>query len=119
MGFEKFMDKVLRPGSGDEDAASAGRSEEEGAREPMSDEQFERHLVERMNALLDEAAERKALHVFADVAAWKLAALGYGCGPAAVGNVLRLFGGYLEKLVEAERAQREAQEARKDVRLPN
>jgi hypothetical protein len=80
---------------------------------------LEQRYVEQMNALLADADEQDALVVFAEVVTWKLAVLAYRCGPAATEDMLRRFGGHLQTLAQQERAQREAEEARKQGRLPH
>lgn len=113
MSFEKFMAKALQPPEDREGRPAPEPAEEIPVHAAMTKAQFERHLIERMNALLVEADERKGLGIFANVVSWKLAVLGHHCGPGATGHIVRLFGGHLEHLVEVERGQREAEAARK------
>lgn len=112
MSFEKFMAQALQA---PEDGKAGTAGEPAGMRQertPLTSAQYETHLIERMNALLQEADERKGLGIFANVVSWKLAVLGHHSGPGATGHILRLFGGHLERLVEVERGQREAEAAR-------
>ena len=120
MSFKKFMARALQP---PEDGEARPASEPAEAMQerasPMTKAQFEKHLIERMNALLEEADERKGLGIFANVVSWKLAVLGHHCGPGATGHIVRLFGGHLEHMVEVERGQREADAVRKRGGLPS
>ena len=119
MSFEKFLAQVLQPPEDGEGRPSPEPAEAVQDRGPMTKVQFERHLIERMNALLEEADERKGLGIFANVVSWKLAVLGHHCGPGATGHIIRLFGGHLEHMVEVERGQREADAVRKRGGLPS
>jgi len=119
MSFEKFMARALQSPEDGEGRPAPEAAEALQGRAPMTKAQFEKHLIERMNALLAEADERKGLAVFANVVSWKLAVLGHHCGPGATGHIVRLLGGHLEHLVELERGQREAEAARKRGDLPS
>jgi len=119
VSFGKFLAQALRPPEEGEARPAPAPAEEIRNRAPMTKAQFERHLIERMNALLEEADERKGLGIFANVVSWKLAVLGHHCGPGATGHIIRLFGGHLEHMVEIERGQREADAARKKGDLPS
>jgi hypothetical protein len=119
VSFEKFLAQVLQPPEDGEGRPSPEPAEAVQDRAPMTKVQFERHLIERMNALLEEADERKGLGIFANVVSWKLAVLGHHCGPGATGHIIRLFGGHLEHMVEVERGQREADAVRKRGGLPS
>jgi hypothetical protein len=119
VSFEKFLARALQPPEDGEGRPGPDPAEAIQDRAPMTKVQFERHLIERMNALLEEADERKGLAIFANVVSWKLAVLGHHCGPGATGHIVRLLGGHLEHLVELERGQRESEAARKRGNLPS
>ena len=120
MSFKKFMARALQPLE-DREARPAPEPAESMQKRasPMTKAQFEKHLIERMNALLAEADDRKGLAVFANVVTWKLAVLCHHSGPGATGHIVRLLGGHIEHLVEVERGQREARAARKRGDLPS
>jgi hypothetical protein len=85
----------------------------------LSPQQVEQRYIEAANALLDDAIERSAVRVLADVLAWKLAVIGYHHGPGATGDVVQKLGFHLVKLDEVARAQQEAEQAAKEGRSAN
>ena len=122
--FKDFLDKVLAPIRAEGDARTGKEAvlpdiAEQVMPQPIPDDELERRYVEAMNALLEDARKRKAVNVFTDVAAWKLAVVAFQCGPHAAGDILRRFGAHLGTLAEADDAQREADAAKEAGRLPN
>jgi hypothetical protein len=118
MNFKRLLDNLTghaRSAQKHEMDARAERHDEG----PHADQALERRYVEQMNMLLEDANQRGALSVFTDVLKWKLAVLAYGCGPAAAGDILARLGGHLCTLADIDKAQREAEEARKSGRLPS
>jgi len=122
--FKSFLEKVLAPIRDEAQAepAPAGSTpprEEQTPPEAVPAHELERRYIEVMNALLTDATERRAVHVFTDVVAWKLAMVAYHFGPGAAGDVVRKLGAHLVKIAAAEEAQREAKQAEKAGRRPN
>jgi len=85
----------------------------------ITHEDLARRYVELMNALLANAEEHRAVNVFTDVVAWKLAVVAYKFGPLAAADVMRKLGSHLAGIAEAEAAQREANEAKEAGQRPN
>ncbi len=85
---------------------------------PQDAKAFEATLLEKMDALLDEAARRRFLPAFANVVTWKLAEMVVHSGPYVAGDVMRLLGQHLCDLAEEAQAAREAQEAKEQGRRP-
>jgi hypothetical protein len=115
--FDSFLAKVLAPIRDESQPAPPGQ--EQTPPEAVPAGELERRYVEVMNALLADATGRSAVNVFTDVAAWKLATVAYRFGPLVASDILRKLGAHLGKIAEAEDAQREANEAAKEGRLPN
>ena len=84
-----------------------------------TDAELEARYVAQLNALVDDAADRRKIPVFVNAAAWKLAVIAHRCGTYAAGDILRLFGEHVCALAEKERAAREAEQARSDGRQPH
>lgn len=103
---------VVDPG-----AQASGASEAPLA--PMTKEELEQRFVGQMNAMLDEADQRRMLPVFANVVSWKLAVLAHRCGPYVTGDVLRYLGHHLAVLAERDAAQREADNAKRKGQRPH
>jgi hypothetical protein len=93
--------------------------EEPKAPEPVSEEELRKRYVEQMNALADDANDRGMLPLLVGVATWKLAAIASACGPVAAGDVVRQLGNHMHAIAVRERAQREADKARAEGRLPH
>jgi hypothetical protein len=86
---------------------------------PLTEDELRERLVEQMNAMARDADKRDMLPVFVQVATWKLAAIGHRCGPIATGDILRQLGWQLTAMEERAQAQREADEARAQGRMPH
>jgi hypothetical protein len=84
---------------------------------PPSVEEYEAKLVEQMNAITRDAQDRRMLHVFVDVATWKLAAIAHHGGIHVAGDIQARLGWHLRQIAEQELAGREAQAARGEGRL--
>ena len=82
--------------------------------------QVEQRYVTAVNVLIDEAFQQDSLPILADVMAWALGRVivGYGT-PAVAGDIMRRLGGYVCDLVERQRAQQEAEKARKEGQKPH
>jgi hypothetical protein len=143
--FKQFLDKVLLPlqgeaGAGQGEAAAgqgaaaaagaatagAGSSQitlpppaQPAAADPVPAAELERRYVAVMNALFTDALERNSPEVFTDIVAWKLATVAYHFGPFATGDIVRKLGAHLETIARAEKAQQEADAAKKEGRRPN
>jgi hypothetical protein len=79
---------------------------------PPSVEEYEARLVEQMNAMTRDAQGRRMLHVFVDVATWKLAAIAHHGGTHVAGDIQARLGWHLRQIAEQELAGKEAQAAR-------
>lgn len=122
--FKTFLEKVLSPTQSDsEPRQQQPESAVDTNQAPDSSDapegEMERRYVEVMNTLLRDAEERQAVHVFADVVAWKLAVVAYRSGPWGAGDILSKLGHYLVSMSEREMAAREAKAAEKAGRRPN
>ena len=82
--------------------------------------QIEQRYVTAVNALMDQAMEGDSVPILADVLAWALGRVivGYGT-PAVAGDIVRRLGGYVCDLAARERAQTEAERARKEGHQPH
>lgn len=89
------------------------------AADPVPAAEVERRYVAVMNALFTDALERNSAGVFTDIVAWKLATVAYHFGPGATGDIVRKLGAHLETIATAEKAQQEADAAKKEGRRPN
>jgi hypothetical protein len=78
-------------------------------------QQVEQRYVTAVNVLVAEALEHDNLPILADVLAWNLGRVivAYGT-PAVAGDILRRLGGYVCDIAERQRAQAEAELARKE-----
>ena len=85
---------------------------------PVSEQELVARYVAQMNAMSEDASERRMLQVFVDVAAWKLATIAYNCGAGVAGDVIRRLGGHLNDIALRADATREAAEAKSQGRLP-
>lgn len=122
--FKSFLEKVLAPIQGEDRTAHAPAEPAAPGEEPAPPEavpanELERRYIEVMNALLTDATERRAVNIFTDIVAWKLAMVAYHFGPGAAGDIVRKLGAHLVTIAEAEQAQREAKQAEKAGRRPN
>lgn len=122
--FKQFLDKVLAPIQREAQIrpAPAGTALTGGHRavpEDLSEREIKQRYVEAINAFYEDALERGATQIFADVLAWKLAAIAYQNGPQAAGDIVRKLGAHLSGIAAAEDAQREAKQSRKAGRRPN
>ena len=122
--FKHFLEKVLAPiqREGQIRPTPAGAAPAGGRRtapEDLSEREIKQRYVQAINAFYEDALERGATQIFADVLAWKLAAVAYQNGPQAAGDIVRKFGAHLSGIAAAEDAQREAKRSRKAGRRPN
>lgn len=85
---------------------------------PTKKDELRSRLVGQINAMADDANDNFLLAVFVEVAAWKLAAIAHRCGPIAAGDVIRQLGNHLYAIADRAEAQREADEAKAQGRLP-
>lgn len=92
---------------------------EREATDALTEDELRERLVEKMNAMADDASKRAMLAVYVQVAAWKLAAIGHCCGPIATGDILQQFGWHMAAFEESARAQREADAARAQGQQPH
>ena len=83
-------------------------------------QRIEQRYLAAANALADDAVEHENLPILADVLAWTLGRVivAYGT-PDAAGDVLRRLGGYVCDLAARQRAQAEAEQARKEGLKPH
>ena len=80
----------------------------------------EQRYLAAVNGLVDDAVKHENLPILADVLAWTLGRVIVGCGtPDVVGDVLRRLGSYVCELAERQRAQAEAEQARKEGLKPH
>ena len=122
--FKSFLEKVLAPIQGEDRTAhapaeSTAPGEEQRPPEAVPAKELERRYIEVMNVLLTDATERRAVNMFTDIVAWKLAMVAYHFGPGAAGDIVRKLGAHLVTIAEAKQAQREAKQAEKAGRRPN
>jgi len=121
--FKQFLDKLLAPIQGDTqtrpDAAGASMGGERTAPEDLSEREIKQRYVQAINVFYEDALERGATQIFADVLAWKLAAIAYHNGPQAAGDIVRKLGAHLSGIAAAEDAQREAKRAKRAGHRPN
>ena len=83
-------------------------------------EQLEARYLAAANALLDDARERDSLRILVDVLVWTLARIIVGrAGSWGAGDVMRQLGNYVCGLVERQRAQAEAEEAKRQGQIPH
>ena len=121
--FTDFLNKVpapIRSESKDESTPISLKIADSPPPEAsISPAELEKRYVEVMNALMTDAQENSAMHVFSDVVTWKLAVVAFHCGPHAAGDILRRIGAHMGHLAEVADAEREAEEAKKVGRQPN
>ena len=104
----------------EDQAASPARAASAQLADCSAVEQAERHYLAVINPLFDEAWQQRQLETFVDVLTWTLARVIAGHDKAYVtGDILRRIGNYTCRIAEANRAEAEAEEARKEGRLPN
>jgi hypothetical protein len=117
--FKQFLDKVLAPIHGGSPAQPVPDTAKSAVPADLKEGEIKQRYVEAINAFYDDALERDATQIFADVLAWKLAAIAYHNGPQAAGDIIRKFGRHLSSIAAAENAQREARQAKRAGRRPN
>ena len=120
--FKSFMDKVIATTAGEadrEDDAPPAQEENPAAVETLSPAQIEQRYVDAANAMHKDATAREAWHLLVDVLTWKLAVIAIGCGPEAAGDIVRRLGTHMKDLAERDRAQREAEQEKKEGRKPH
>ena len=80
----------------------------------------EQRYLAAVNGLVDDAVKHENLPILADVLAWTLGRVivAYGT-PAVAGDLLRRLGGYVCDLAARQRAQAEAEQARKEGLKPH
>ena len=121
--FKEFLDKVLAPirGEAQDQAAPAAivpPPEPKPVVKVPEDELLRRYIAVA-NAVFADSLEHHAVPVFADALAWELAQIAHRYGSQATGDILRKFGNHLQRLATADEAQREADKAKGEGRLPN
>ena len=120
--IKSFEDEADLPVEGEsarlQEAPNESRQEPE-AEEVLSFEEIERRYVVAVNAMHEDACSRQAGAVFVDVLTWKLASIAVTCGAEAAGDIVRRFGGHITRIAESDRAQREAEKAKKEGRKPH
>jgi hypothetical protein len=88
------------------------------ARSPVR--QIEERYVDAVNPLVEDAANHQSLPILADGLTSALARIVNAYGTTAVaGDVIRHLGGYMCDLAERQRAEREAEEARRSGVAPH
>jgi len=85
----------------------------------VPEDELLRRYIAVGNEVYADALEHRAIQVFADALTWELAQIAHHYGSQATGDILRKFGIHLERLVAADEAQREADKAKEEGRLPN
>ncbi len=83
------------------------------------DQRAEAQYQKSLDDLVAEAGEAGQIHVLADGLAWTIARIGFKCGTAATGDILRRIGGYLQSLEVQRQASEQAAKAREEGLLPN
>jgi hypothetical protein len=91
---------------------------------PLADcsaaEQAERHFLSIINPLLSEAYRQGSMETFADVLTWTLARVIANLDKAYVtGDILRRIGNYTCQIANTNRAEAEAEAAKKEGREPH
>ena len=91
---------------------------------PLSDcsaaEQAERRYLAVFNPLLAEAWQQGSMESFVDTLTWTLARVIAGLDkPYVTGDILRRIGNYTCRIADTNRAEAEAETAKKEGRLPN
>ena len=121
--FKEFLDKVLAPvrGEAQDQAAPAAIVLPPEAKPAVAvpEDELRRRYLAVAEAVFADALERRVVPLFADVLAWELAAIAHRYGSPATGDILQKFGIYLERFAASGEAQREADKAREEGRLPN
>jgi hypothetical protein len=84
-----------------------------------SDEQAYRHYLDTLNALVDDASDRRNLRMLADALAWTLARIAVYCGTKATGDIVAYLGKYMIEIEERNEARRELERQREEGRRPN
>ena len=88
--------------------------------ERPTSEQLEARYVEAVNLLFADARKHGSYRILVDVLAWSLARLIVGCaGTWGAGDIMRLLGTYVCKLIERDHAQEEAKRARDEGQRPH
>lgn len=96
------------------DASSAGQPAD-----GTHDQLAEKRYLKTLDDLVADAAEAKRMYILADTLAWTVARIAVGCGIAAAGDVLRRIGGYVGQIETRRQAAEEAEQARREGRLPH
>jgi len=96
----------------------------EGAAVPLADcsaaEQAERHYLSIINPLLSQAHRQDSMEVFVDVLTWTLARVIANLDMAHVtGDILRRIGNYTCQIANTNRAEAEAEAAKKEGHEPH
>ncbi len=121
--FKEFLDKVLAPirGEAQDEALPAAiiLPSEAKAAAAVPEDELRRRYVAVAGAVFADALEHRALPVFADVLAWELAVIAHRYGSPATADIMQKFGAHLERLGAVDEAQREADKAREEGRLPS
>jgi hypothetical protein len=121
--FKDFLDKVLAPIRGEtQNEAAPAAIVPPPEPKPVADvpkDELQRRYTAVVNAVFADSVEHRAMPILADVLAGELARIANRYGALATGDILQKFGSHLQRLTEAEDAQREADKARGEGRLPN
>ena len=120
------MDPTQALGASTADGAVAATGEAAAGAAPVEladctrAEQTERHYLDVINPLLTEAWKNESLETFADVLAWALARIIVHCeNPHVMGHILKRIGHYTMTLADQEAAQKEADTAKQEGRIPH
>jgi hypothetical protein len=92
----------------------AGVSRDASCHSPQDREYFK-----ELRALVVDACEHQRLPTLVDELAHALATIMIHCGPEAAGDALLRIGGHIRRLADQQRAQTEAQAARKEGQIPH
>ena len=69
--------------------------------------------VRQVSAMLEDADPR-TVEILAETLAWGLAVIATQCGVEASGYIMQRLGGHISRIVEHDRAEAEAKQARKE-----
>jgi hypothetical protein len=100
-------------------AASEIEPAAEQRAEPSSLAQLADRYAEQLQALIDDALERRSLPVLIDVLTWAIARFVVAYGHEATGDVLSRLGSHIRYLSEHQRSVRDADAARNEGRKPH
>jgi hypothetical protein len=85
-----------------------------------AEEQLERHYLSIINPLLSEAHRQGSMETFVDVLTWTLARVIANIDkPWVTGDILRRIGSYTCQIANTNRAEAEAEAAKKEGHVPH